>query len=235
MNTLKKRRSFSNIIFTLRFATKYSPAYFWTKIIFSVLNAAQGFVEGVLAVKILLDVMEQGKTFNSVLWFMLVFFGLSVVLNLLNNYLSAYVNPRGQEKLNASMNRILYDKAAALDLSCYDSPEFYNDFVWSVSEANPKMNAILDKVANLISAIAGVFMTGTLIIFLDWVSFAFVAAVIVLNMILNKIANEIHYKRNTDMLPHWRERDYIGRMFYLADYAKEIRLFRAAGRLKKDF
>jgi ATP-binding cassette subfamily B protein len=133
------------------------------------------------------------------------------------------------------MNRILYDKAAALDLACYDSPEFYNDFVWSVSQANPKIDDMLEKTANLISAAATVVMTGVLFVFLDWVGLAVVAFTIVLGMILSKIANELQYKRDSDTLPKYRERDYISRVFYLADYAKEIRLFRAAERLKKDF
>jgi len=137
------------------------------------LNAAQGFVEGVLALKILLDIMESGRPFGDALLFMLVFFGFGIVLNLLNNFASAYINPRGQEKLNASMNRILYDKAAALDLSCYDSPEFYDDFVWGVSEANPKINAILDNAAHLIKAISTAIMTGALFILLDWVGLGY--------------------------------------------------------------
>lgn len=231
----KRRASGNNILFTLKFAAKYSPLYFWAKMLMAVLNAVKGFAEDVLAMKILLDIMEHGQPFGHVLWFMLVFFGVSALLNLLNNYVSAYVNPRGQEKLNASMNRILYDKAANLDLSCYDSPEFYNDFVWSVSEANPKMNAILDKVAGLTGSIAMVFMTGVLIIFLDWVGVAVVAVVIVLGIVLNKTANELQYKRDTETLSKYRERDYISRVFYLADYAKEIRLFCMAERLKKDF
>jgi len=235
MNTLKKRRSFSNIIFTLRFAVKYSPLYFGAKMSMAVLNAVKGFMEGVLAVKILLDIMEQGQPFINVLWFMLIFLGFAVLLNVLNNVVSRYIDPRGKEKLNANMNRILYDKAAAIDLSCYDSPEFYDDFVWSISEANPKMNAILDNVADLIRSIATVLMTGVLIVFLDWVGLIVVAVIVVLSIFVSKIANEIGYKRNSDALPKYRERDYIGRVFYLADYAKEIRLFRMAGRLKKDF
>ena len=235
MNTPKKRRTFRNILFTLRFAAKHSPLYFWMKMILALLNAVQGFVESVLTLKILLDIMESGRPFNNALWFMLAFFGFSVLLNLLNTFVSAYVNPRGQEKLNASMNRILYDKAATIDLSCYDSPEFYNDFVWSVSEANPKMNAVLNNAANLISSIATVIMTGALFILLDWVGLAVVAVLVVLGILVGKIANEIQYKRDLATLPKYRERDYSGRVFYLADYAKEIRLFRMAERLKKDF
>jgi ATP-binding cassette subfamily B protein len=230
-----KKRTLGNIFFALRFAAKYSPLYFWAKILLPVLTAVQGFAESVLTIKILLDVMEQGRPFSDALWFLLVVFGLTVVVNLLNNFLSAYIFPRGQEKLNAGMNRILYDKAAKLDLSCYDSPEFYNDFVWSVSEANPKMNGILDNVSNLIRSIATVIMTGTLIIFLDKAGLIVVAVVITIGIFVSKVANELQYKRDSETLHKYRERDYIGRMFYLADYAKEIRLFRIAGRLKKDF
>ena len=235
MSAPKKRRALGNIFFTLRFAAKYSPLYFWTKMLLAVLNAVKEFTENVLAIKILLDIIEYGGPFSGALRFMIVLLGITVLLNLSDNFVSAYVSPRGREKLNAGMNRILYDKAAAIDLSCYDSPEFYNDFVWSVSEANPKINSILNNAASLISAVVKVLMTGALFMFLDWVGAAAVAVIIILGMALSKTANEIQYKRDSETLPKSRERDYISRVFYLADYAKEIRLFRAAGRLKQDF
>ena len=235
MDAPKKRRTFGNILFTMHFAAKYSPLYFWMKMLLAALNAVQGFVEGVLAVKILLDIMEYGRPFSDALWFILAFFGLAVLLNLLNNYMSSYVAPRGQEQLSAGMNRILFDKAAALDLSCYDSPEFYNDFVWSISEANPKMNAMLDKTAELIRSSMELFMIGALFIFLNWVGLAFVALIVVPGLVISKIANEIQYELDTENLLDKRKSSYIGRLFYLADYAKEIRLFNMAGRLKKDY
>lgn len=235
MDTTKKRSAFKNIIFMLRFIAKNSTLYFWMKILLALLNSIKGFVESVLAIKILLDIMEYGRPFNNVLWFMLVFLGISILLNLLDKYVSTYITPQGQEKLNASMNRILHNKAATLDLSCYDTPEFYNDFVWSISEANPKMNAMFDKIADLLRNITTVLLTGVLFIALDWVGLVFVAVYVVVGMVLGKITNKIQFTLDTDILPKSRERNYIGRVFYLADYAKEIRLFRLAERLKKDF
>jgi len=47
--------------------------------------------------------------------------------------------------------------------------------------------------------------------------------------------NKIQFKLDSDILPKKRKCDYIGRAFYLADYAKEIRLFRMAKRLKRNF
>ncbi len=235
MVTIRKRSTFKNILFTLRFIAKHSPLYFWMKILLAVLNAIKGFVESILAIKIILDIMESGRSFNDVLWFILVFLGISILINLLDKYVSEHITPREQEKLNASMTRILHNKAATLDLSCYDTPEFYNDFVWSISEANPKMNAMFNKIVSLVGSITTVLLTGVLFITLDWVGLVFVAVYVVVGMVLGKITNRIQFKLDTEILPKKRERNYIGRVFYLADYAKEIRLFRLAERLKKDF
>jgi len=221
--------------FALRFAARHSPLYFWMKMNMSVFRAAQGFLEGVLAIKVLLDIMEYGRPLSHAVWFLLALFVIAAFISLLNTFMDEYITPRGQEKLNAGMNQVLFDKAASLDLSCYDSPKFYNDFVWSITEANPKVNAVLDKIAGLVEGIVTVLLTGLVFVLLDITGLMFVAVIVALGLVLGKASSKIFYKLDSEKLPRQREWDYVQRVFFLADYAKEIRLFRAAGRLKKEF
>ncbi len=58
----------------------------------------------------------------------------------------------------------------------------------------------------------------------DKVLILFAAAAVVIRVVFNTFVVKRRYKMHVEAKPHERERDYITRVFYLADYAKEIRL-----------
>lgn len=235
MNTVKKRNPLRNILFALSFIAKHTPLYFGLKILQSLFTAVKGFIESVLAIKIILDIIEHGRSFDNVLWFILFYFVMIVLLNVFDRYVVEYITPRGREKLNASMNEILHAKAAGLDLSCYDTTDFYNDFVWCISKANPKMNDMFDRIVDIIGRIMTVLLTGAFFISVNWVGLVFVIVYVIVGMMLGKVITRLQLALDSKLLPKVRERDYINRVFYLSDYAKEIRMFRLAKRLKRDF
>ena len=44
-----------------------------------------------------------------------------------------------QQKLRLKLHKELFIKAQKIDLSCYDDPEYYNDFVWAMQEADQRL------------------------------------------------------------------------------------------------
>lgn len=58
----------------------------------------------------------------------------------------------------------------------------------------------------------------------DKVSIIFAAASFVLSFVFNQMYNKLNYLVRVESIPFSRKRDYVKRIFYLNDYAKEIRL-----------
>ena len=56
------------------------------------------------------------------------------------------------------------------------------------------------------------------------ISFIFVAVSFVLVLTMENIINKLNFKRNLEIVPIVRKAEYVQRVFYLPDYAKEIRL-----------
>ena len=56
------------------------------------------------------------------------------------------------------------------------------------------------------------------------VSILFVVVSFVLSFLFNQMFNRLSYKIRIARNPHERKREYVKRVFYLADYAKELRL-----------
>jgi CrcB protein len=67
------------------------------------------------------------------------------------------------------------------------------------------------------------------------VGLAFVTVTFVTSYFSNKKINKLTYERDVELQPKQRKRDYINRVFYLNDFAKEIRLSDIKNKLYKDY
>lgn len=63
----------------------------------------------------------------------------------------------------------------------------------------------------------------------------FVVFPIIGNFGFNKVLGKIEFERNKDMAPYNRKIEYINRVMYLSDYAKEMRLTNAFSLMKRHY
>ena len=131
--------------------------------------------------------------------------------------------------------RDLFNKAVSLDLSCYDNPEHYNDFVWSISEAANRIDKTIEYLFQVVTCIATVFTVGTLFMILSKAGLIFIMFSVITTTAINLALNKLRFKMDTELIPKQRNRSYLNRVFYLADYAKEIRLNNIADKLKRSY
>jgi ATP-binding cassette subfamily B protein len=135
-----------------------------------------------------------------------------------------YMAERERPKVREKIKMMLYDKAKAVDLSCYDDPEFYNEQVLAISEVDKQIERVLQFVKNVLGGLTVFISTGIFFLLRDKISVIFVAISFVLSLVFEQIYNKQNYKVKIEGIPFTRKRDYIKRIYYLSDYAKEIRL-----------
>ena len=129
----------------------------------------------------------------------------------------------------------LFQKAVQIDLSCYDNPAYYNEFVWSISEATNRVDKTIGYLYKFCENMGVILTTGTLFLLLNKVGLIFVIMSFVLIFLTNIEINKLGFKMDVELKPKQRKRSYINRVFYLTDYAKEIRLNNITPKLKMDF
>lgn len=129
-----------------------------------------------------------------------------------------------RQKLELRLHKELFLKAQTIDISCYDDPEFYNDFVWAMDEAGSRAHDILNDLHIIVNRI----ITGSTLIGLLFSIDRVVAVVLLVSsiftIVINQMANKLHFEQEKEMKPLWRVRDYLNRVYHLPDYAKEIRI-----------
>lgn len=187
------------------------------------------FLEHTLGIQYVLHCAEYGEPF----WKALLVIGVILVINMIqiipDGYFIHGMNFRTRPKLYKALKEKMYEKAAEMDLSCYDNPEYYNEFVLAVAESEASIDRFLTLLNSIVQSITIVVTTGVFFLLTDMVGILFVLFSFVLNFFMAKILNKVNYKVRMKINPHMRKRSYVSRMFYLNDYAKELRLHPEVG------
>ena len=219
-----------NNIFLFRLACKYAPLYVVLTVVDGVVWGINNSIE-LYYTKILFDMIGNGTPFLKVLNLIIFMAVYNLLLFAYHYWYMKYKMPMIQKDLQYRLHTELFEKARSLDLSCYDDPEFYNDFIWSINESDTRVQKQLDDLGKLINrTVASVLVTG-LIVTIHPILAAIILFFTVLRIVFQMWKAKEDYKRAQDFVPLDRKTDYINRMFRLADCAKEIRLTRVSENL----
>jgi ATP-binding cassette subfamily B protein len=194
------------------------------------------FLEHVLGIRYVLHCAEYQEPF----WKAFLFIGIILLINLIQIIPDGYFihgwSFRAKPKLYRALKEQMFEKASQIDLSCYDDPDYYNDFVLAVAEAEGSIDRFLAMCNMMMQGLTIIFTTGIFYLMTDAMGILFVLASFVLRFVFARILNKLNYKVRLKVNPLERKRNYVSRVFYLNDYSKELRLHPQVGdALEKEF
>lgn len=194
------------------------------------------FLEHVLGIRYVLHCAE----FHEPFWKAFVYIGAILLINMIQIIPDGYFihgwTYKAKPMLYRSLKEKMYEKAAEIDLSCYDDPKYYNDFVLAVAEAESSIDRFLKMCNMMVQGITVIVTTGAFYIMTDATGILFVLASFVLRFLVSRVLNKLNFDVRLKVNPLERKRNYVSRVFYLNDYAKELRLHPKVGdKLEKEF
>ena len=231
-----KNNVLKNQIFLWKLCFKTCPLY----MIYHLYDAFryQGiiFLEHVLGIRYVLRCAEFHEPFTKAL----LYIGLILLINIIQIIPDGFFIYGWQYKYKPRLYRALkeqmFKKASEIDLYCYDDPAYYNDFVLSVSQSEAAIDRFLELLNMAMQAITVLFTTGIFYLMTDPIGIAFVFVSFIMRFVVSKKLNKVNYDNRIAINPHMRKRDYVSRVFYLKDFAKELRLHPNAGtQLEQEF
>ena len=224
-----------SVLFMIKQAVKYVPS-------FCLFTVAEGIVWGcihsftsALFIKALFDRIESGVPYYEILLLVLAMAVFLISAYIFHEWYWQFIEPKARQELHKKMQEQLYKKAASIDLACYDRPDFYNDFVWAINEADSRTIAICEDIGKIINRlITSAVIIGVLFTIDLWIVAAVLFSV-VFSVVLQRLITKIYFKRDNELKPFQRRAEYISRVHYLTDYAKEIRMSEAEDLLLNNF
>lgn len=224
-NRLKTEHSIlSNVFYFLKILFKISPFMVICECFKGIIQRLPTRLISVLGVKYVIDVITNHDDKRKILWALLVIAAVLIVSEIINNVYQELYFHICLEKINKGLSEKLYKKAKELDLESYDNPDFYNNFILVIESSSGGITSVLGLIQRYIGEIVSLLTICTVILTIDPVCLLIVLGVVIIFTPVSKRIGELQASRQIDNNRYHRRADYFARIFYLQDYAKEVRM-----------
>lgn len=214
----------SNMLFFIKLMFKASPLLVIGEFVWGILANVPNSLIGVIGVKYIIDVMTSGERLNRIFWAIGVIALVIILSRLLSWLFREFMWNVEKEKCYYALNKTLYEKAKSLDLESYDNPEFYNSFILTIESSSDNIQTLLGLVRNYFGNAVSLITISGVLLTIDPLCLVIVLLPIAIFMPLSKVIGNLQTQRQIENTKYHRRSDYFQRIFYLQDYAKEVRM-----------
>lgn len=227
-------QSLKNNKFIFKTAFKSAPGLCIMRLVMGFLTGLNHGVTIYLTSEIL-NALDRRESFEQILWKIAIMAIYFMIYQLFFSWHWKQYNPKRKLRFIRDLHKRFFVKASEIDLSSYDSPEFYNDFVYSMQTCDKGIMNTVDTLAEIIRCIVASVSVFSVVVNIHWLIAVVILAFSVISMWIHIIENGIWYKYEKSFSKIWGKDWYISRFFSLAEYAKEVRLTRIDENMKNEF
>ncbi len=220
---LGARRSASNISFAFRQVWEASRSYFVFYFVIVMLYAPLDFFTDSYLLRVIVDGVESGVDVMRIAVYITVVGLLSIGVNMLENFYWNLSGARATKLIGARLQKKLFKKASEVDISCYETPSFYDKYVKAFDETSNRVDMVMRTSQNLIWRVVTLVCNSFLLFVIDPWLMVFGLFPLFLGFV-RRWYNKLHHDHVVAQKPVEREIKYIRRTFYLNDYSKEMRM-----------
>ena len=231
----EKSNSLRNYLFMLGFIFKHTPFYLIGYLVFDVIANIPWILTNVVLLKYIIDVVSSGENLYRAAVACVAFAVFIILGNLLNTLFYEIAVPKEREKLYFKMYSVIYEKAAKMDFEAYDNPAYYNDLVLAMTSMSERAQQVLSNTQDILTNVVSVLTIGTVILTIDPMCLLFVFLCVGFMVPMGRLIAKVNVQRTEAMTPYDRKNLYFSRVFYLQDYAKELRLSRAGEMIERRY
>ncbi len=213
----------SNVIYMLRLMFSISPGLIIGEISLQVLSQLPTRLISVVGIKFVIDEAAKGNT-NKIIVGLVIIVAVLVLDSFLNRLFFELYTLKERENLYLGIHKKLYEKAMELDLASYDNAAFYSDFILAIETSSDNIQYILNTVKSYVSDLISFITIASIIFTIDPVCLLIVIIFVLVFIPVGKHTGNLQMKRREKITEKHRKGDYFARLFYLPDYAGEIRM-----------
>lgn len=213
----------SNTWYMLKLMFRISPGLVLGEIFEEVLSILPGKLISVIGIKYIIDEVQNGGDVKKILLGVGMMVGIMIFANIFSSIFYELYGHREREKMYLGIHSKLYNKAIELDLSKYDDPSFYADFILAIQTSSENIQFFLENIRHYVAEIVSFISISAVILTIDPVCLLIVFVFVFGFVPLGKYLGDLQMKRREAIIEKERKSDYFARLFYLQDYAGEIR------------
>ncbi|MBR7101145.1 MAG: ABC transporter ATP-binding protein [Clostridia bacterium] len=212
--------------YALKMIMKTSPMYMILELATNIVGQFLRFFSSTYVLRYVISSFEKGFDFKTVAIAVLAMLAIPMAADMILTPIQTMFDLLMFNKLERKMKILLVEKTSSMELSCYETPEFYDKYVLASRDIPYKLSGMVWYVSDLIGTVIGMILYGSLLFTMDPLFIIF-AIIPLFSAFLKKKGNELWHKHTNEDSIQNRRAQYAQRIFYSADYAKEMRLSNA--------
>ncbi len=213
----------SNVWYMLRLMYSVSPMLVIGEIVEEVIAVLPTKLISVIGIKYVIDEVQNGADVKKIITGVALMVVVLVLARIYSSVFYELYGHREREKLYLGIHSRLYNKAIELDLSKYDNPSFYADFIIAIQTSSENIQGFLSDIRHYIAQIVSFLSISVAILTIDPVCLLIVFVFVFGFVPLGRYLGNLQMKRREAIIEKERKSDYFARLFYLQEYAGEIR------------
>lgn len=220
---MKIRAIITNNFFLFRLLMKYVPAYLIISIVLFALKGTLQSLFNVWLVEHIIDNVIGQNSFTNIIRPLLLFCLYALILGVFNAFFLEIIEKVSRQNFSDKMHMAVYEKAINCDIDCYDSADFYNNFVWTSAEIDNRVFAFLQSLVSILLRVVVISSTIVLLTKTSWWILIVVFISCFYAFIFTLKQNKKQFELNQLINDLSRKKNYVRRTFNLREYAKELR------------
>lgn len=227
------KKKIRTIFYWLSYGFRNSKRFFFFSVLGLLIQVCFNFFD-ILLLKLVLDNLLQGK-FGKILFFVGIFMIITLTLQFLLNQIINKIIPIEKIKLQKGLLMCIYEKSLTRSLKSLDDMREYSDFYFVLNQSVTNVLNLYDNVILILQQLLTMISLIGLVIVYDLYILIIVVICVSILSYLNYCLSKEYYNANVKMAEVERDLDYIHRVMYLKEYAKELRIYNLFLKLKKRF
>lgn len=218
-----KNHIFKNYRFLFQTIWEASASRVFLNVLFTVINDFFSIFYQVLFFAYFMGAVEKGKDIIEISKVLIVFILINLVFEVLNSWYHQAYLPRNDVKLSLFLKNMIYIKITALDIECFDNPDYYDNVTFALHDLYDRVKSILNNVSQFISHLVCVFVLIGYFTQVDFLIVMISLLSVLMSLLFEPVINKYRYRYTNKGLQYRRRYDYVKRISMQEEYARELR------------
>ena len=233
VKTEGKSRIVENNLYSFKYMWNKSKKYVILQMFSVVFEGLQGPLKVLLSAW-LFNLLDKGGGFREALSIVALIMAVTVIYNVWGWTFDYAIMPKLWKRLQFKIQSELLKKTETIELKEYDDPDFYDEYLIVIQEADEHISSSIDNMKSFVSAVLTIVATAGLFTYVSPVVFAILFIAAIVSLVNNIRKEKIDYESKVKSAGYRKKEQYHGRIYRLVEYTKELRSSRINEALLND-
>ena len=226
---------FRNNAYMMKLAWRISPGRIAIAFIDNILDRINWIFTAVIFMRLIIDGLERGASFGEMTFIIVLSTAMLVIIALFRSWVCHKYGPEAELRSGEKLYEMMFGQSANVELACYEDPEFYNKYTLAVREAGDRLGSVIESFSCLVILPASMAYVIYQMFLIDRFLLFFAVFPLIGTFVFDRAVQQLQYKQTLENKVNDRKKGYVNRIFYLAQYAKEMRLSNIAKILNRQY